>query len=1240
MSEASYFARDYDPSLYRTIYAKGDGDCAYHAVLEGLRRLEYADAPPNVRALRDALLPHATDAVVASRIRTQGAWAENEELALMAKVLGVCIAVWMKTEDKAQRRWIYFHHRDDALQLYGTTDCDVVVFLKNEFAVDNVGGPEQGVHYDTLVPISEKNVIVKRDPSWKEEADESDEEEADESDDDEEEESIDIEEALREETDDDDDDDDQDVVRLEDVLARTDDEEAVDEGEDFDDLNAMKPRDQFEKIRKLISEFEHADTFQSKDAYQRQLLRMRNPIHEDRLYDHPAYLTKVSAPLSESNDFELTANQRFLKKYMSPETANRAILLFHGVGVGKTCSAIQIAENYRNYYEKRCLVILPGGLEDNFRRELFDPARVDYEKRIYRGCSGQRYLNIISEWHRYSPTQLQKRVRALISKEYEFGGFMQIVNTIEKLIRGATRRCPKGGSVENEVRRSIREYFSNRLVVIDEVHNIRLSGSDEGAKLFPKRLRLILQDAVGVRLVLLSATPMFNSAKELQWIMEVVRAIEHAPHKTKVAFDDNGWPTEETAKSVSHFARNYVSYLKGEDPDSFPTRLYPLESAPLMDLKRTRVVAHTMGEKQTEVYENHREKNRRALLPIGNVVFETQEGLAFGRRGFFEVFEETNSGGQRAFAYRDGATPLDEAHLPSLSAKLADVVQAALVCNGPMIVYSFYLYAGVAPLAIALEHAGFRRRGRPLLVDGGGAVAPSAKESRGEYVVLTADDVLSPNNTDDLRAFNAEGSNVKIALISQVGSEGLSFRGVREMHVLEPWFNMNRIEQVIGRAVRFKSHAHLAPEERNVTVYLHASVSNASDTSADVDYYEMSERKTQQIEQLERLMARNAIDCPLNTGMNNQELEPTRTQLDSRGKVRKGQDALGHRKPRHGCSKRQPPGETRRVSARSKIMLVDVVLIAKRIARMIEEQERVAVRVSDMRASKQFRNDSGLLQPALKWLVFSEHRIRLRSQQYGRLIGTDDPGTYLVQPTHIHDPKLTVWERSAPPRAHIDAIDMEDRSDPVAPPSASSAPSSAEVIANVHELVHVRRRAIEDDLGKVLPSINMDARALTDMVIDRFNSEELRSAVRSDKHEAPIAASVAELVGETPQYYFDHHLGGFRDRVTGEPCPIIKNAALMKARAAVAEEKEPRGMLDAKNGEFKIVRLDAARRNKRVGTVCSKTSSIKNSDLLNTIRELLPASNALPTQASGMSKRALCMAYEYMLRTRREFARP
>ena len=70
---------------------------------------------------------------------------------------------------------------------------------------------------------------------------------------------------------------------------------------------------------------------------------------------------------------------------------------------------------------------------------------------------------------------------------------------------------------------------------------------------------------------------------------------------------------------------------------------------------------------------------------------------------------------------------------------------------------------------------------------------------------------------------NIYGEYIQIMIISGAGAEGISLTGVRQVHILEPYWNFVRIEQVFGRAIRIESHKDLPPSERNVEQYLYLS---------------------------------------------------------------------------------------------------------------------------------------------------------------------------------------------------------------------------------------------------------------------------------------------------------------------------------------------------------------------------------------------------------------------------------
>ena len=82
---------------------------------------------------------------------------------------------------------------------------------------------------------------------------------------------------------------------------------------------------------------------------------------------------------------------------------------------------------------------------------------------------------------------------------------------------------------------------------------------------------------------------------------------------------------------------------------------------------------------------------------------------------------------------------------------------------------------------------------------------------------------LSKVEKDDLvKQYNS--GKIKALLISSSGGEGLDLKGTRKVIILDPHFNASKINQVIGRAVRYNSHAHLPEKDRTVEVEHYHSV--------------------------------------------------------------------------------------------------------------------------------------------------------------------------------------------------------------------------------------------------------------------------------------------------------------------------------------------------------------------------------------------------------------------------------
>ena len=58
-----------------------------------------------------------------------------------------------------------------------------------------------------------------------------------------------------------------------------------------------------------------------------------------------------------------------------------------------------------------------------------------------------------------------------------------------------------------------------------------------------------------------------------------------------------------------------------------------------------------------------------------------------------------------------------------------------------------------------------------------------------------------------------------VLLVTKAGGEGLDLQRVRNVIIVDPPWNDAALQQIIGRAIRYKSHEHLPIEEREVTIY-------------------------------------------------------------------------------------------------------------------------------------------------------------------------------------------------------------------------------------------------------------------------------------------------------------------------------------------------------------------------------------------------------------------------------------
>lgn len=111
--------------------------------------------------------------------------------------------------------------------------------------------------------------------------------------------------------------------------------------------------------------------------------------------------------------------------------------------------------------------------------------------------------------------------------------------------------------------------------------------------------------------------------------------------------------------------------------------------------------------------------------------------------------------------------------------------------------YKSIIYSGFKDLGI---------RGALKLIRESGFIA---EELTGELSIEERKNIVKKYNNDE----------IDVLLITKAGGEGLDLKGTRNVFLIEPSWNKSNENQVITRAVRYKSHSHLPKEERYVKIY-------------------------------------------------------------------------------------------------------------------------------------------------------------------------------------------------------------------------------------------------------------------------------------------------------------------------------------------------------------------------------------------------------------------------------------
>lgn len=522
--------------------------------------------------------------------------------------------------------------------------------------------------------------------------------------------------------------------------------------------------------------------------------------------------------------FKLQPQQKLISKIINPKTPYKGILLQHNIGSGKTCTAIQIGEAWK--HERRIIVVTPASLKGNFRGELRSM------------CADNEYLTIKERELLKELKPSSQEYKDIIKKSDERIDEYYEIYSNNKFIQLA-----QDGDIN----------LRNSILIIDEIQNLV---SEEGTYYYTLK-KLIDNAPDSLRVVLMSATPMFDKPHEIGLTLNLLRPETELPigREFDRKFIDfvkkkNG-EYEYKPKNLELFKemiKGYVSYFRGAPPYVYPEmkvkyvkcEMSNFQFDAYLSVLKNEEREYNLKRMKKEVYKSMLVKNLPNSFFIGtrfvsNIVFPNKK---------------VNEEGFKSFR-KNRITK----ELHKYSTKFDKIISKIEGSAGKMFVYSnFKEFAGLKSFARVLEEFGYK---------------DYAKHGEGKkrFAIWSGDENL--RYKEEIKAVynnknNLRGEKLKVILGSASIKEGVSFTAVRQVHVLEPYWNLSRMAQIFGRASRFCSHKDVDEDKRLVKIYVYLSVKERYDEETIDEYiYKLSKRKNQLVQSFEKAIKESAIDCKL-----------------------------------------------------------------------------------------------------------------------------------------------------------------------------------------------------------------------------------------------------------------------------------------------------------------------------------------------------------------------------------------
>jgi hypothetical protein len=526
----------------------------------------------------------------------------------------------------------------------------------------------------------------------------------------------------------------------------------------------------------------------------------------------------------------LYSHQEFVRRYLSPHTPYKGLLIFHSLGSGKSLICISVAVDHYLHDRKKCLLVTKGSSgRENFRREI--DHYYEMAKFSVKNYPDEKGMKI--HYREYT-------------KIFVLNHYMALHNSV----------CVMTD-------RDVEQHFSNMVLVFDEIHNIRKlkvveTDDDEDHSHVYDSLKRIIRLAKNTKIMLATATPMTNDIGQLNSTIDLLGETSYngiisynaeiKDKPAKIFHGVDGYLTD-TKVYVSRMRAHQRKYHVIEQRKGTPKDIYRmLTHVSLFTFPEDGLYGRTIYDKGIMV-------PVKASEDIITMKTRMRKKVTYTMYKVIESYRQYLIGD----ALRKCGCKYWE---------LMDILENKHPTVGPIFVF----VEEVRGSGLLLLASIFEAHGYELYI--GQNFHTIGKGKR--FTICVGDQSVVPNQSDRLDGFNhrknVNGEYVRVLIGSKVVGESITLRNVRQFHVMTIHWNDSTIEQAVGRVVRSGSHNQLDESERKVDIYIHAAMCNSTETGGKMgtviggdqgtDMYKLRicNDKQQLIAKMERKLKRHAVD--------------------------------------------------------------------------------------------------------------------------------------------------------------------------------------------------------------------------------------------------------------------------------------------------------------------------------------------------------------------------------------------